>query len=87
MTSEPRAMTCHEALNHLYEYLDRELTPQVEIQIRHHLAACVPCTSRFGFEETFLKFLEARSQALGAPPELKRRILERLFLDPNQPER
>ena len=87
MTSEPRNMTCHEALNHLYEYLDRELTPQVELQVRHHLAACMPCTNRFGFEDTFLKFLEARSQAQGAPPELKRRILERLFLDPNQPER
>jgi len=86
MSSEPRNLTCHEALNYLYEFLDQELTPQVEIQVRHHLAACAPCTSRFGFEETFLKFLEARSRARGAPPELKRRILEHLFLDPNPPE-
>ena len=87
MNDEPTKMTCHEALNYLYEYLDQELTPDIERVVRHHLVACAPCTSRFGFEETFLKFLEVRSRAQGAPPELKRRILERVFLEPNPPQR
>jgi len=86
MSAEPRHMSCHEALTYLYEYLDEELTPDVERQVRHHLAACAPCTSRFGFEETFLKFLEARAQSQGAPPDFKRRILERLLLDRDPPD-
>jgi anti-sigma factor (TIGR02949 family) len=87
MSTSSRDISCHEALEHLYEYLDHELTPEVEAEVRGHLVACVVCTSRFGFEEVFLKFLEAKSQAQGASPELRRRILERLFLDPDVPER
>lgn len=87
MSATPREITCQEALEHVFEYLDQELTPEVEAEVRGHLAACVRCTSRFGFEEVFLRFLEAKSRAQHAPPELRRRILERLLLDPDVPDR
>ncbi len=36
-------MNCRECKEHLYEYLDRELTPAVEQEIRQHIADCPPC--------------------------------------------
>ncbi|HET7789281.1 MAG TPA: mycothiol system anti-sigma-R factor [Gemmatimonadales bacterium] len=72
-------MNCREAADHLYEYLDRELTPDVQAQIKEHLAHCPPCGQHFDFEQSFLKFLEARCRAKGASPDLRRRILRELF--------
>ena len=72
-------MNCKEALEHLYEFLDKELTPEVEREVREHLDDCRPCVEQFDFEEAFLRFLQARCRARTAPPELKRRILSELF--------
>jgi mycothiol system anti-sigma-R factor len=72
-------MNCREALDHVYEFLDKELTPDVEREVRQHLEACGPCVEQFDFQEAFLKFLEARCRSRSAPPELKRRILHELF--------
>jgi mycothiol system anti-sigma-R factor len=72
-------MNCRECLEQLYEYLDRELTPDAEREIRKHLADCPPCVEHQDFEALFLKFLHARCSAQSAPPALRRRILEQLF--------
>jgi anti-sigma factor (TIGR02949 family) len=70
---------CQQALDHLYEYLDGELTPLAEAAIKAHLAVCAPCFALFGFEQAYLRFLEARTRAQGAPPALRRRILDQLL--------
>src|SRR2546422_11140251 len=49
-------MNCRECKEHLYEYLDRELTPAVEQEIRQHIADCPPCGEEFDFEKLFLGF-------------------------------
>jgi anti-sigma factor (TIGR02949 family) len=72
-------MNCRECKEHLYEYLDRELTPAVERDIRQHLEECPPCGEEFDFEQLFLDFLKAKSRAQGASPDLKRRIFNDLF--------
>lgn len=72
-------MNCREAVEHLYEYLDRELTPELEREVQVHLHACAPCMKAASFEEAFLKFLEVRCRTRTAPPELRRRILQQLF--------
>src|SRR5260370_798356 len=72
-------MNCRECKEHLYEYLDRELTPAVEQEIRQHIADCPPCGEEFDFEKLFLGFLPARCRAQGAPPDLKRRSLDELL--------
>ena len=72
-------MNCREAVERLYEYLDRDLTPEAEREVRHHLEGCSPCGQHFDFEQAFLKFVEARCRSRGAPPELRRRILHELF--------
>ncbi len=72
-------MNCRECAEHLYEFLDREVTPELERDVRAHLEECQPCGEQFDFEALFLKFLRARCRAQGAPPELKRRLLHDLF--------
>lgn len=72
-------MNCRDCVEHLYEYLDRELTPELEREIRAHLEDCSPCDEQLNFESLFLTFLRARCRAQGAPPELKRRVLRELF--------
>lgn len=72
-------MNCREARERLYEFLDREMTPEAEAAVRHHLTECPPCGKHYDFEELFVQFLRARCRAQGAPPELKRRILDELF--------
>ncbi len=87
MNDQPTPVDCQEAADRLYEYLDGELTPEIELAVRAHIAECAPCFKRFDFEETFLRFLAGRIRSQGAPPELKRRILESLFSDSDLPER
>lgn len=72
-------MNCRECVEHLYEFLDRDLTPDLEREIREHLEDCPPCGEQYDFEELFLKFLRARCRAQGAPAELKKRVLRELF--------
>jgi len=72
-------MKCRECIEHLYEFLDRELTPTVEVEIRAHLEHCPPCGHQFDFEAAFQKFVKAKTRAQGCPPELKQRILRELF--------
>lgn len=81
MTARDESLDCQEAMERLYTYLDGELTPEAETTVRAHLEACAPCFQLFDFEEAFLRFLEARSRAHGAPPALRRRILDTLLLD------
>jgi len=72
-------MNCRECVDHLYVFLDREVTPDLEREIRQHLVECPPCGEQFDFEAIYLKFLRARCRTQGAPEELKRRVLRELF--------
>jgi anti-sigma factor (TIGR02949 family) len=74
-----RDIECREAAERLYEYLDRELTPELRSEVEQHLGACAGCFHQFEFERAFLRFLEARARGRGASPELKRRIIQELF--------
>jgi mycothiol system anti-sigma-R factor len=72
-------MRCRECVEHLYEYLDREVTPELEAEIRAHIQKCPPCSEHYDFETLFLKFVRVRCRAQGAPATLRRRILEQLL--------
>jgi mycothiol system anti-sigma-R factor len=75
-------LDCGDVVDLLYEYLDRELDHTLESSVREHLEACGHCYSLHHFEELYRRFLEARTQGQGAPPALRRRILERLMRGP-----
>ena len=74
------SLTCAQAIEKIYEFLDGELTPAVEESIRAHLAVCRRCYPGFRHEEVFLRFIEQRAHMEKAPPELRRRVM-RMLLD------
>jgi mycothiol system anti-sigma-R factor len=74
-------MPCDAVVERIYEFLDGELTSDVDAQIRDHLAKCTSCYPRFRHEEVFLRFLERRAQIEKAPPSLRRRIFKALLDD------
>jgi anti-sigma factor (TIGR02949 family) len=75
---DPPDLDCDEALERVYEFLDGELTEDVEGAIRRHLAACGRCLPRFEHERVFLEFIGQRAKLAQAPPALRRRILREL---------
>ena len=81
MTNQPRQIDCHQVLDLLYEYLDGELTTERVEEVREHLANCAPCTALTSFEQSFVRFLEARTRARTAPDALKKRILEEMLFE------
>ena len=81
MSKKKKSMDCDDAVEHLYTYLDGELTPGIEKAVRGHLETCTDCFGHFEFEKTFLRFLEARAKAQGAPEPLRRRIFEQILLN------
>lgn len=80
-----QSMDCHAAVERLYDYLDGELSAADAERVRGHLEVCAHCFQYFDFEAAFLRFLEARRRAEGAPPNLRRRILDQLLADPEDP--
>lgn len=74
-------MPCNEVIERIYEFLDGELTSEVDAKIRDHLGKCERCYPHFRHEEVFLRFLERRAQIEKAPPSLRRRIFQNLLDD------
>lgn len=68
---------CSEAMQRLYEFLDRELTPEEQRVVQSHLDRCPPCVDLFRFEANILTFVGSKCRETAAPPELRKRV-ERL---------
>jgi anti-sigma factor (TIGR02949 family) len=83
--SEPETIDCGAVTRQLYEYLDGELSPAVEARVHAHLADCAHCFELADFETAYLRFLEARTRARGAPAHLRQRILDELLSNPEPP--
>lgn len=74
----PKALSCEEVIERLFDYLDRELDPQEASDVEWHLHRCRDCFTRAEFERR----LRAKVAATGtakAPPRLHQRI--RTLLD------
>jgi mycothiol system anti-sigma-R factor len=71
--TDAKSLTCEQVLEHLLEYLDRELTPETSADIDRHLAECRGCYSRAEFERR-LKARVAEAGTAEAPGSLRQRI-------------
>jgi len=68
-------LDCREAHARLQDYLKRELTPELEEEMRAHLERCRPCFTHARFEANFVLMLESRARRCGCPDTLRARIL------------
>jgi anti-sigma factor (TIGR02949 family) len=69
---------CREAKARLDDYLKRELTPELAIEVRIHIERCRSCFDQSRFEESFLRMLEERARQEVCPGALRERILRAL---------
>jgi anti-sigma factor (TIGR02949 family) len=72
------SIDCKEAAERLQDYLRRELTPEVETEMRAHIERCRPCFQHARFEENFLLMLETRAARELCPQALRKRIMDLL---------
>jgi anti-sigma factor (TIGR02949 family) len=71
-------LDCEQALTHLQDYLKRELTPELVVEVRGHLERCWDCADYARFEESFLLMLETRARQEICPKEVRARIIAAL---------
>jgi mycothiol system anti-sigma-R factor len=74
-------MNCREAVEKLWQYLDRELDGESSTQLQHHLQECRECFSKAEFETHLRALLRRSCGGEQAPPELRERLsrLLRMF--------
>jgi anti-sigma factor (TIGR02949 family) len=76
--TKPGPMDCDEAMAVLWQFLDRDLSPDLEAALRAHLEACRPCLCHHDFDRAFLAAVAAARATDPAPPELRRRVTSML---------
>ncbi len=69
-------MTCQEAVNRLYEYLDRELDNLTAAQIDKHLELCRLCCDKIEFEKNMKELVHKNCVKDKAPIFLREKIQE-----------
>ena len=70
------AVSCEEALEKLFEYLDGELAGVEEERVARHFEICRRCYPRLRFERSFQQAVSTVQSGEVPPPHLKRRIAE-----------
>ena len=71
-------MNCEEALEKLFEVVDKECTQADKKEVLKHLEHCRHCMSRFEFEEVFKTFVSEKVCIDCDSEKLKTKILEKL---------
>ena len=74
----PDPINCREAKDRLQDYLKRELTPELAVEVRVHIERCRSCFHHARFEEQFLRMLEERARRETCPGAVRERILRAL---------
>ena len=67
-------MNCDDCHEYLYAFLDRELAPDEQTQVREPLDACPPCRQYFAFEANVLRRVGDCGRRVTAPPDLVERV-------------
>jgi mycothiol system anti-sigma-R factor len=78
-------MDCHECLERLYPYIDRELEPSELDEVKAHIEDCGGCDSAFVRERVFLERLRGSATADVAPPAVRERLILRIRRDVGRP--
>jgi len=71
-------VSCQDALERLYEYLDGELEDLESDRVAEHFRECQQCYPRLTFERTFLEVVHSVDTREAAPEELRTRVLDLL---------
>ncbi|HUG41838.1 MAG TPA: zf-HC2 domain-containing protein [Longimicrobiales bacterium] len=70
---------CEDALARLWEFLDDELSPDEEIQVKEHLDICNRCYPQYDFQRAYFAYTRRIRDRDHASPELRRRIFRMIL--------
>ena len=77
--SDDEMITCREAVERLWAYIDGELQSGDERSVEAHLEVCKGCYPHYDFQKAFREFVRKHGHAT-APADLRKRIFLRLLL-------
>lgn len=69
-------ISCDEALERLFEYLDGELEGRTEEEVARHFEVCQRCYPRLAFEESFREAVHRVNRGEAAPDAVRRKVME-----------
>ena len=73
-----RMVSCEDALERLFEYLDGELDDVSNEEVGEHFRICRECYPKLQFEKSFLDALHAVRSGHEAPADVKARVIDAL---------
>lgn len=71
---------CDQVVAKLWEYLDRELSPEASAQVERHLEICRRCFPQYDFQRAYREYLRQVHRE-SVPPELRHRIFEAILAE------
>lgn len=74
-------ISCEQAIERVYEFLDGELDPDWTERVREHLEVCRRCYPHFNFERIFLDHVRSKGLCPERNELLEQRIREALRPD------
>lgn len=77
---EPHEMDCSEVLNHLYEYLDKEMPDRDCEKFQEHFDECSPCLEKYGLEQEVKKLVKRCCGQDDVPTDLRSKVMGRIDL-------
>ncbi len=76
--ADTRMLTCQEALEWMYEFMDGELPDADAARVDQHFKMCQACYPHLQLEESFRSRLRAAAGRTGVPEAVRSRVLELL---------
>ncbi|GAA2471777.1 hypothetical protein GCM10010406_04290 [Streptomyces thermolineatus] len=77
---KPHETDCSEVLDHLYEYLDREMPEGECVKFEVHFEECSPCLEKYGLEKAVKKLVKRCCGSDDVPAGLRSKVLTRIEL-------
>jgi anti-sigma factor (TIGR02949 family) len=74
------ALSCRQAVERLWAYIDGELPRDEGERVHQHLAACQACYPHYDFQKAFLEFVSRQAET-PVPAGLRRRVFLRLLAE------
>lgn len=71
-------LTCEQAMQRLFAYLNRALAGEASDEIEAHLQECLDCCDRLEFSRQLDAFVKSRLPDSPVPVDLRTRILQAL---------
>ncbi|HEX5569152.1 MAG TPA: mycothiol system anti-sigma-R factor [Streptomyces sp.] len=75
---EPHETDCAEVLDHLYEFLDREMPHVDRVKFEEHFEECSPCLEKYGLEQAVKKLVKRCCGHDDVPADLRSKVMGRI---------